>query len=51
MLSVLLPLLSGDLTNVKAFSTNVATMIGNAFIGDTIHNPPGYVFGGNVYQG
>ena len=27
-----------DLTNVKAFSTNVVTLIGNAFIGDTIHN-------------
>ena len=37
-----------DLTNVKAFSTNVVTMIGNAFIGDTIHNTLGYVFGGNA---
>uniref|UniRef100_UPI003FED6978 hypothetical protein n=1 Tax=Faecalibacterium sp. TaxID=1971605 RepID=UPI003FED6978 len=37
-----------DLTNVKAFSTNVVTMIGNAFIGDTIHNTLGYVFGGHA---
>ena len=37
-----------DLTNVKAFSTNVVTMIGNAFIDDTIHNTLGYVFGGNA---
>ena len=37
-----------DLTNVKAFSTNVVTMIGNAFIGDTIHNTLGYVFGGTA---
>ena len=37
-----------DLTNVKAFSTNVVTMIGNAFIGNTIHNTLGYVFGGSA---
>ena len=37
-----------DLTNVKAFSTNVVTMIGNAFIDGTIHNTLGYVFGGNA---
>ena len=37
-----------DLTNVKAFSTNVVTMIGNAFIGNTIHNTLGYVFGGTA---
>ena len=37
-----------DLTNVKTFSTNVVTMIGNAFIGNTIHNTLGYVFGGNA---
>ena len=37
-----------DLTNVKAFSTNVVTLIGNAFIGDTIHNTLGYVFSGNA---
>ena len=32
------------LENVKAFSTNVVTMIGNAFIGDTIHNTLGKIF-------
>ena len=37
-----------NLANVKAFSTNVVTLIGNAFIGDTIHNTLGYVFGGNA---
>ena len=36
------------LENVKAFSTNIVTMIGNAFIGDTIHNTLGYVFSGNA---
>ena len=37
-----------DLTNVKAFSTNIVTLIGNAFIGDTIHNTLGYVFSGKA---
>ena len=33
-----------NLDNVKAFSTNVVTLIGNAFIGDTIHNTLGKIF-------
>ena len=37
-----------NLDNVKAFSTNVVTLIGNAFIGDTIHNTLGYVFSGHA---
>ena len=34
--------------NVKTFSTNVVTLVGNAFIGDTVHNTLGYIFGGNA---
>lgn len=37
-----------DVTNVKAFATNVVTLIGNAFIDDTIHNTLGYVFSGKA---
>ena len=33
-----------NLDNVKAFSTNIVTLIGNAFIGDTIHNTLGKIF-------
>ena len=34
--------------NVKTFSTNVVTLVGNAFIGDTVHNTLGYIFSGNA---
>ena len=34
--------------NVKTFSTNVVTLVGNAFIGDTVHNTLGYIFGGDA---
>ena len=34
--------------NVKTFSTNVVTIVGNAFIGDTVHNTLGYIFGGDA---
>ena len=37
-----------DLTNVKAFATNVVTLIGNNFIDRTIQNTLGYVFSGNA---
>ena len=37
-----------DLTNVKAFATNVVTLIGNNFVNSTIQNTLGYVFGGNA---
>lgn len=33
-----------DVNNVKTFSTNIVTLIGNAFIGDTIHNTLGKIF-------
>ena len=34
--------------NVKMFSTNVVTLVGNAFVGDMVHSTLGYVFGGNA---
>ena len=34
--------------NVKTFSTNVVTLVGNAFVGKTVHNTLGYIFGGNA---
>ena len=37
-----------DLTNVKAFATNVVTLIGNNFVNSTIQNTLGYVFGGHA---
>ena len=30
--------------NVKTFNTNIVTLVGNAFIGDFVHNTVGYVF-------
>lgn len=33
-----------DVNNVKTFSTNIVTLIGNAFIGNTIHNTLGKIF-------
>ena len=37
-----------NLDNVKAFSTNIVTLIGNNFVTSTIQNTLGYVFGGNA---
>lgn len=37
-----------DVNNVKTFSTNIVTLIGNAFIGKTIHNTLGYIFSGKA---
>lgn len=37
-----------NLDNVKQFSTNIVTLIGNNFITSTIQNTLGYVFGGNA---
>ena len=37
-----------DVNNVKTFSTNVVTLIGNKFMGDLINNTLGYVFSGNA---
>ncbi len=37
-----------DVTNVKAFATNIVTLIGNNFVNSTIQNTLGYVFGGNA---
>ena len=37
-----------NLDNVKNFSTNIVTLIGNNFITSTIQNTLGYVFGGNA---
>ena len=37
-----------DVNNVKTFSTNVVTLIGNKFLGSTINNTLGYVFSGNA---
>ena len=37
-----------NLDNVKTFSTNIVTLIGNNFITSTIQNTLGYVFGGNA---
>ena len=37
-----------NLDNVKAFSTNVVTLIGNNFITSTIQNTLGYVFSGKA---
>ena len=34
--------------NVKTFNTNVVTLVGNAFVGKTVHNTLGYIFGGNA---
>ena len=34
--------------NVKTFSTNVVTLVGNAFVGDTVHNTLGYIFSGDA---
>ena len=37
-----------DVNNVKTFSTNIVTLIGNAFIDKTIHNTLGYIFSGKA---
>lgn len=37
-----------NLDNVKAFSTNIVTLIGNNFITGTIQNTLGYVFSGHA---
>ena len=37
-----------NLDNVKAFSTNIVTLIGNNFVTSTIQNTLGYVFGGSA---
>ena len=37
-----------NLDNVKAFSTNIVTLIGNNFITGTIQNTLGYVFNGHA---
>lgn len=37
-----------NLDNVKAFSTNIVTLIGNNFITSTIQNTLGYVFSGHA---
>ena len=37
-----------DVNNVKTFSTNVVTLIGNAFLGDLLDNTIGYIFSGNA---
>ena len=37
-----------NLDNVKAFSTNIVTLIGNNFVTSTIQNTLGYVFSGNA---
>ena len=37
-----------NVDNVKTFSTNVVTLIGNKFLGSTIDNTLGYVFSGEA---
>ena len=37
-----------NLDNVKAFSTNIVTLIGNNFVTSTIQNTLGYVFNGHA---
>ena len=37
-----------NLDNVKTFSTNIVTLIGNNFVKSTIQNTLGYVFGGDA---
>ena len=37
-----------DVNNVKTFSTNVVTLIGNKFLGDLINNTLGFVFSGHA---
>ena len=37
-----------DVNNVKTFSTNVVTLIGNKFMGDLINNTLGFVFSGHA---
>lgn len=37
-----------DASNVKAFNTNVITLIGNAFSGKMLQRTVGYVFSGNA---
>lgn len=37
-----------DASNVKAFNTNVITIIGNAFSGKVLSNTIGYVFSGDA---
>ena len=34
--------------NVKTFSTNVVTLVGNAFVGNTVHSTLGYIFSGDA---
>ena len=36
------------LDNVKTFSTNIVTLVGNAFVGKTVHSTLGYIFGGDA---
>lgn len=37
-----------DASNVKAFNTNVITLVGNAFSGKVLSSTIGYVFGGDA---
>ena len=37
-----------DVTNVKTFSTNIVTLIGNKFIGDLVDGTLGVLFSGNT---
>ena len=40
-----------DLTNVKTFSTNIVTLIGNKFIGKLVDGTLGVLFSGNTTWG
>ena len=36
------------LDNVKTFSTNIVTLVGNKFVGSVVNNTIGYIFHGNA---